>query len=59
MDLTLVDVTNVPGVSLDDEVTLFGIAGRERIPVEDLAKTIGTLSYEITCRVGERVPRVY
>jgi alanine racemase len=59
MDLTLVDVTNVPGVSLDDEVTLFGIAGKEQIPVEDLAKTIGTLSYEITCRVGERVPRVY
>jgi alanine racemase len=59
MDLTLVDVTNVPGVSLDDEVTMFGVAGNKRIPVEDLARTVGTLSYEITCRVGERVPRMY
>ncbi len=58
MDLTLVDVTNVPGVSLDDEVTMFGVAGNKRISVEDLAKTVGTLSYEITCRVGERVPRI-
>lgn len=59
MDLTLVDVTNVPGVSMDDEVTLFGVAGQQRVPVEDLAKIVGTLSYEITCRVGERVPRIY
>ena len=59
MDLTLIDVTNVPGVSLDDEVTLFGVAGNERVPVEDLAKTVGTLSYEITCRIGERVPRIF
>jgi alanine racemase len=59
MDLTLIDVTDVPGVSLEDEVTLFGDAGVHQIHVEDLAKIVGTLSYEITCRVGERVPRVY
>lgn len=58
MDLTLIDVTNVAGVLLDDKVTLFGVSGDEQIPVEDLAKTVGTLSYEITCRVGERVPRL-
>ena len=58
MDMALVDVTNVPGVSIDDEVTLFGVAGEHEIHVEDLAKTVGTLSYEITCRVGERVPRI-
>ena len=44
MDLTLVDVTNVPGVSLDDEVTLFGVSGDLRIPVEELARIVGTLS---------------
>jgi alanine racemase len=59
MDLTLIDVTNVPGVALNDEVTLFGNNGELSIPVEDLAKIVGTLSYEISCRVAERVPRRY
>jgi alanine racemase len=59
MDLTLLDVTNVPGVALDDEVTLFGRSGELAVPVEDLAKVVRTLSYEVTCRVGQRVPRVF
>jgi alanine racemase len=59
MDLTLIDVTNVPGVAFGDEVTLFGVRGDLTIPAEDLAKTVGTLSYEVTCGIGERVPRVY
>jgi alanine racemase len=59
MDLTLIDVTNVPSVALDDEVTLFGRSGKLAVPVEDLAKVVGTLSYEVTCRVGQRVPRVF
>lgn len=59
MDLTLIDVTDVPEVSLDDEVTLFGGAAEKRVPVEDLARTVGTISYEVTCRVGSRVPRIF
>lgn len=59
MDLTLIDVTNVPGVEFGDEVTLFGVRGDLTIPAEDLAKIVGTLSYEVTCGIGERVPRVY
>jgi alanine racemase len=59
MDLTLVDVTNVPGVELDDEVILIGEDARLSITAEDIAKTAGTLSYEVTCRVSERVPRIY
>lgn len=59
MDLTLIDATNVPDVAMDDEVTLFGRAGDHQIAVEDLAKIVGTLSYEITCRIGQRVPRLY
>ena len=59
MDLTLIDVTNVPGVAFGDEVTLFGVRGDLTIPAEDLAKIVGTLSYEVTCGIGERVPRVY
>lgn len=59
MDLTLVDVTNVPGVQLDDEVVLMGHEAGLSVTAEDLAKTAGTLSYEVTCGIGERVPRIY
>jgi len=59
MDLTLIDVTNVPGVQLDDEIILLGQAGGLSITAEELGKTVGTLSYEVTCGIGSRVPRVF
>ena len=62
MDLTLIDVTNVPGVEIDDEVTLLGLDKQNpelKITAEDLARISGTLSYEVTCGVADRVPRVY
>ena len=59
MDLTLIDVTDVPGASLDDEVTLLGRAGGLAISAEELAQLAGTISYEITCGISARVPRVY
>jgi len=59
MDLTLVDVTNVSGVEVDDQVTLLGRNAELKIAAEDLARIVGTLSYEVTCGVSKRVPRVY
>ena len=62
MDLTLIDVTDVPGVEVDDQVTLLGWNRNTpelKITAEDLARIVGTLSYEVTCGVGERVPRLY
>jgi alanine racemase len=62
MDLALIDVTNVPGVELHDEVTLLGhdhSGSGLAITAEDMARIVGTLSYEVTCGVSERVPRVY
>ena len=62
MDLTLVDVTNVPEVELDDQVTLLGWDRQNaelKIVAEDLARIAGTLSYEVTCGISQRVPRVY
>ena len=62
MDLTLIDVTDVPGVDLQDQVTLLGWDRRHAellIKAEDLARIAGTLSYEVTCGVGDRVPRTY
>jgi alanine racemase len=59
MDFTLVDVTDVAGVALNDRVTLLGEEGALAVPAEDIAKTAGTLSYEITCGISHRVPRFY
>ena len=59
MDFTLIDVTDVPGVALSDRVTLLGEADGLAVPAEDIAKTTGTLSYEITCGISDRVPRYY
>jgi alanine racemase len=56
------DLTNVSGVELDDQVTLLGWNRQHtelNIAAEDLARIAGTLSYEVTCGVSERVPRVY
>ena len=55
MDLITIDVTDVPGASLGDEVVLLGDA----ISVEELAQRTGTIPYEIFCRVSRRVPRFY
>jgi alanine racemase len=59
MDLTIVDVTDVEGVRVGDRVTLLGADGELSIPAEDIARTAGTISYEITCGVSHRVPRRY
>jgi alanine racemase len=59
MDLTMVDVTDIPDVALHDRVTLMGHDGDVTIVAEQLAGLTGTLSYEITCGISERVPRYY
>ncbi|MDP2972952.1 MAG: alanine racemase, partial [Deltaproteobacteria bacterium] len=59
MDLTMVDVTDIPKVSAGDEAILIGRQGRERITVDEIAKKIGSIPYEVLCLVGRRVPRVY
>ncbi|HEX6085443.1 MAG TPA: alanine racemase [Thermoanaerobaculia bacterium] len=55
MDLTTIDVTDVDGVTLGDEVVLLG----DGITAEELAAKLDTISYEVFCNVGARVPRVY
>jgi len=58
MDLTTVDVTDIPGVEIGDEVTLIGEDGRERITAYDHADLADTIPYEILCSIAARVPRV-
>jgi alanine racemase len=59
MDMTLIDVTDIPGVSVGDEVVIFGKQGKAEITVYEVAERCGTIAYEITCGIGKRVPRVY
>jgi alanine racemase len=59
MDFIMVDVTDIPGASVGDEVVLIGKQGRGRITVEEIAEKIGSISYEVLCAIGKRVPRIY
>ena len=59
MDLTLIDVTDLPEVRLNDQVTLLGRDGESSITAEEIAETISSLSYEVTCGISSRVPRIY
>jgi alanine racemase len=59
MDLTMVDVTAVPGVAIGDEVVLFGRQGEEEILAAEVAERAGTIAWEIFTGIGSRVRRVY
>ena len=59
MDWTTLDVTSVEGVKVGDEVILIGEQTGAQITAEELAKATGTISYEITCGINRRVPRLY
>ena len=60
MDQCMVDVTDLEGeVSLNDEVVIFGEQKGAFIPVEQPARQIGTINYEMLCMVSRRVPRFY
>jgi alanine racemase len=59
MDVTVVDITGVSGVSPGDVVTFVGSDGRERISLDEVAATVGTISYEILTGFTARLTRVW
>ena len=59
MDFIMVDVTDIPRVSVGDEVILMGRQGKEQITPEAIAEKINSISYEVLCSIGKRVPRIY
>ena len=59
MDQMMVDVTDIPGVALDDRVTLVGGDGRHRISMERIAAAADSFNYEFVCGISRRVPRIY
>ncbi|MDD5477618.1 MAG: alanine racemase [Candidatus Omnitrophica bacterium] len=58
MDQIMVDVGNFKP-KIGDEVVLIGQQGRQKITAEELARLSGTISYEIVCGLGSRIPRIY
>ncbi len=59
MDLTLLDVTDIPGVEVGDEVILIGRSERCSITALEVAAELNTVPYEVLCSIGKRVPRIY
>lgn len=59
MDLTAVDVTNIPGVREGTTVTIIGTQGTETISAWEIARHSQTIAYEVLCGISSRVPRLY
>ena len=59
MDQCMIDITDIEGVKLGDEVTLMGEDKDLKFTADDIAELIGTINYEVLCMIGKRIPRVY
>ena len=59
MDQCMIDITDVDGVKVGDEVILIGEDENNKFDADIVGELIGTISYEIVCMIGKRVPRVY
>lgn len=59
MDLTLIDITDIPDVAIGEEVVILGTSGSERIDAAEHARLDSTISYEVLCNISKRVPRRY
>jgi alanine racemase len=59
MDLTIVDVTHIAGVTVGDEVILIGQSSNKTVDAVELARLCKTVPYEILCGLSQRVPRIY
>lgn len=59
MDQIMVDITGIPDVKIENDVILLGKSKDCSITADDIAKECGTISYEVLCDIGKRVPRIY
>jgi alanine racemase len=59
MDLTMVDVTGIPGTEVGDEVILLGATDVLSVDAQEQAEIANTIPYEILCNISKRVPRKY
>jgi alanine racemase len=58
MDMTIIDVTDVPSVKQGDEAVIIGKQGKEVITVEGVAEKAGTINYEIVTQINPLLPRI-
>lgn len=58
MNMTIVDVTDIPEAKLEDEVVVIGKQGENRITAEEIGELTQTINYEVTTRINERIPRI-
>jgi alanine racemase len=58
MNLTAIDLTDTPEARRGDEVVLLGAQGDDAITAESMAAALGTIHYEVTTRIAERLPRI-
>jgi alanine racemase len=58
MNLSMVDVTDISGVTSGDEAVIIGRQGNERISAETMAKLLGTINYEVVTRAAPSAPRI-
>jgi alanine racemase len=59
MDLAMADVTGIEGARVGDVATIYGADGPARQSVSDVAHTLGTVTSDLLCALGKRVPRFY
>jgi alanine racemase len=59
MDVTMIDVTDVPGAEIGDVATIYGSDGEHVRPANVIARSIGTVTSDLLCAVSQRVPRLY
>ena len=59
MDMTAVEVTDIPEAQEGDEVILLGRQGEQEISADQIAAWLDTISYEVLTRIGSRVERIY
>ena len=59
MDLSLLDVTDISGTNIGDEVILLGQSDDCSITATEIAQLLDTVPYEVLCSIGKRVPRIY
>ncbi|MBI2099604.1 alanine racemase [Candidatus Uhrbacteria bacterium] len=58
MNMVMADVTDVPGVKIEDEAVLLGRQKKEQITAEEIAQKIGTINYEVVSRINPNLQRI-
>jgi alanine racemase len=59
MDLAMVDVTGIQAARVGDVATIYGVDGSAAQYASDIAHELGTVTSDVLCALGERVPRFY